>query len=83
MNKKVPFKTVESDLDEICIDKIGEEYRIFQQSDDGGNHVVIAFEKKLPKDTRKLIKNPYMGWRIIFLIVPEGYLEVFHPLKIA
>jgi len=80
-SKKKPFKEVEDALHEICIMEIGEEYRILQQSDDGGNHIVVAFENKLPANTRDLISTPYMGWRTMFLICPEGYLSVFHPLQ--
>ena len=78
---KVNYSEAEDRLHEICIEDIGEEYRIYISSDDGGNHIVVAFEENLPEDARSKIENPFMGWRLIFLIVPEGYLEVFHPLN--
>ncbi len=80
-SKKKSFKEVEEILHEICIMEIGEEYRVLQQSDDGGTHVVVAFEGQIPPNARDLLPGKFMGWRLIILIVPEGYLSVFHPLK--
>lgn len=68
-------------LHEICIEQIGEEYRVLKKSDDGGNHLVVAFEKQAPPNVHNLIPGSFMGWRVIILITPEGYLEVFHPIK--
>tara|TARA_Y100001970_G_C14034638_1_gene750430 strand:+ start:553 stop:816 length:264 start_codon:yes stop_codon:yes gene_type:complete len=79
--QKAPKSEVEDALHEICIEDIGEEYRILWQSDDGGNHVVVAFEGICPPKSKELIKSPFMGWRLIKLICPIGYLEVFHPLN--
>ena len=72
---------VEDKLHEICIADIGEEYRVLWQSDDGGNHIVVAFEETVPSLAKELIPRPFCGWRLIFLICPPGFLEVFHPLK--
>ena len=72
---------VEDKLHEICIEKIEEEYRVLWQSDDGGHHVVVAFENKCPPLAKKLLSSTFMGWRLILLIVPDGYLSVFHPLN--
>ena len=77
---KTPKDEVEDILHEICIADIGEEYRILWQQDDGGTHLVVAFEDKMPENARELIASPFMGWRTIFLICPIGYLECFHPL---
>ena len=79
--KKFPKSEVEDRLHEICIEDIGEEYRVLWQSDDGGNHLVVAFEDKFPPNTREFISTPFMGWRTIFLICPVGYLNCFYPLK--
>tara|TARA_B100000214_G_C23890210_1_gene591394 strand:+ start:244 stop:501 length:258 start_codon:yes stop_codon:yes gene_type:complete len=78
--EKKSFSEVEDVLHEICIMEIGEEYRILQQSDDGGNHVVVAFEKSIPPNAKQYLPGNFMGWRLIIMIVPEGYLKVFHPL---
>ena len=80
-NSKASFSEAEDVLHEICIADIGEEYRIFLKSDDGGNHIVVAFEEEVPELATQKITRPFMGWRLIFLIVPEGYLQVFHPLN--
>tara|TARA_E500000331_G_scaffold346116_2_gene384552 strand:- start:298 stop:555 length:258 start_codon:yes stop_codon:yes gene_type:complete len=79
--EKKPFNEIEDLLHEICIIEIGEEYRIFQQSDDGGNHVVVAFEKSVPSNAKQYLPGIFMGWRLIIMVVPEGYLKVFHPLN--
>lgn len=72
---------VEDELHEICIDKIGEEYRILWQQDDGGNHIVVAFEGECPSLAKELIQSTFRGWRLIKLICPIGYLQVFYPLN--
>mgnify|MGYP003122973566 CR=1 FL=1 len=79
--KKFPKEEVEDVLHEICIAEIEEEYRVLWQSDDGGHHIVVAFEEKIPPKAKELIQSPFMGWRLIKLICPEGYLGVFYPLK--
>ena len=51
------------------------------ESDDCGNHVVIKVERNTD-DTTGLKDRPdtrrYMGWRYMFLSVPEGYLSAFY-----
>ena len=54
-DNKASFKEAESVLDEICIADIGEEYRIFLKSDDGGNHIVVAFEEQQPEDKQSKV----------------------------
>ena len=78
---KSPKNEVEDRLHEICIDDIGEEYRILWQQDDGGSHVVVAFEDEVPPAAKNLLDSPFMGWRLIKLICPQGYLQVFYPLN--
>ena len=68
-------------IDEICIDQIGEEYRAILESDDGGFHVSVYFEEKCPELAKKTFHGNFFGWRTIIIIVPKGYLEVFHPIK--
>jgi hypothetical protein len=79
--KKSPKKVVEEKLHEILIEDIGEEYRILWESDDGGNHVVVAFEEFCPPITKTLLPGDFMGWRLIRKICPAGYLEAFYPIK--
>ena len=79
--KKSPKEKVEDALHEICIEEIGEEYRVLWKTDDGGNHIVVAFEEKVPEVAKKLLSAVFMGWRLILMICPHGYLEVFYPLK--
>ena len=79
--QKSPFKNVEDVLHEICIMEIGEEYRILQQSDDGGNHIVVAFEEQVPPVAKKYLTGSFMGWRLLIMTVPAGYLQVFYPLN--
>ena len=79
--EKSPKKIVEDILHEICIDKLGEEYRILWESDDGGNHIVVAFEEFCPPGSKEYLPGQFMGWRLIKKICPSGYLEVFYPIK--
>jgi len=71
---------VDDALHEICITEWDTEYRVLWKDDDGGNHVVVAFEG-VPENCHEKLKSPFMGWRLIKLNVPEGYLKVFHPLN--
>ena len=68
-------------IDEICIGKIGEEYRAKIESDDGGNHLSIYFEGSCPALAKEYFHGSFHGWDTVIIIVPEGYLAVFHPLK--
>ena len=78
--KKATKEEVEDKLHDICITNWDTEFRVLWQSDDGGHHVVVAFEGEVPPDSKELLKSPFMGWRLIRMKVPEGYLGVFHPL---
>ena len=80
LKNKAPKEDVEDKLHEICIADIGEEYRVLWQNDDGGLHIVVAFEEEVPALAKQLIISPFMGWRLVKLITPQGYLEVFYPL---
>ena len=77
--KKASKEEVEDALHEICISNWDTEYRVYWKNDDGGLHVVVAFEG-VPEDSADLMPTYFMGWRLIRLNVPEGYLETFHPL---
>ena len=66
--KKAPKTEVDDALHEICITDWDTEFRVLFQSDDMGEHVAVA------------LRTPFMGWRLVRLEVPEGYLGVFYPL---
>ena len=80
MKKKAPRLEVEDHLTETCILNWDTEFRVLFQSDDGGNHVAVAFEGEVPLSSKEILRSPYMGWRLVRLLVPEGYLAVFYPL---
>ena len=82
LKNKAPKNEVEDALHELCIVEWDTEYRILWQSDDMGEHIVVAFESAVPDDSKYKIHTPYMGWRIIRTEVPEGYLGAFHPLVV-
>lgn len=77
---KADKKDVLDKIHEICISNWDTEYRTYFQSDDGGEHVMVAFEEQVPPGSKEKIMSPFMGWRLIKLVVPEGYLAAFHPL---
>ena len=72
---------VEDAFHEVCISEWDTEYRVYWQSDDGGNHLVVAFEGQAPADSLEKLTKVSQGIRFVRLIVPEGYLAVFHPLQ--
>ena len=55
---------VEDKLSELCILEWDTEFRILFQSDDMGEHVVVAFEGEVPPDSKDKIKSSFMGWRV-------------------
>ena len=80
MKKKASKIDVDDALNELCILKWDTEFRVLFQSDDMGLHVVVAFENAVPSDSKEILRSPFMGWRLIRMEVPEGYLAAFHPL---
>ena len=78
--KKAHKSVVDDALNELCILNWDTEYRVLFQSDDMGEHVVVAFEGEAPEDSKEKIRTPYMGWRAIRMVVPIGYLGAFYPL---
>ena len=78
--KKAPREEVEDKIYDICITNWDIEFRVLWQSDDGGNHVVVAFEGEIPIEAKNELRSPFMGWRLMRMLVPEGYLGVFYPL---
>ncbi len=82
LKKKAPKIDVDDALNELCILKWDTEFRVLFQSDDMGEHVVVAFEGTVPPDSKEILCTPYMGWRLIRVEVPEGYLAAFHPMGV-
>ena len=79
--KNKATKTAAEDaLHELCIVNWDTEYRVLFQADDMGEHIAVAFEGAVPEDSREILRTPYMGWRLVRLVVPTGYLAAFHPL---
>ena len=78
--KKAQKNDVDDALNELCILNWDTEYRVLFQSDDMGEHVVVAFEGEVPSDSKDILRTPFMGWRLVRLEVPEGYLGTFYPL---
>jgi len=71
--------TVKEIIHDICIDTIGEEYRVFVRSDDGGTHLEVWFEEKVPVKAKELLSSPFKGWRLLKKTCPTGYLAAFFP----
>tara|TARA_B100000212_G_scaffold334902_1_gene306198 strand:- start:1838 stop:2083 length:246 start_codon:yes stop_codon:yes gene_type:complete len=72
---------VEDAFHDVCISQWDTEYRVFWKADDGGNHLVVAFEGAAPKDSHDKLQSVSQGVRFVRLVVPVGYLEVFYPLN--
>ena len=77
---KMNEKDVEDHIDTICILNWDTEYRVVFASDDMGRHVSVLFEGEVPEESKDLLRSPFQGWRILRIIVPEGYLAAYHPL---
>lgn len=77
---KANKEDVEHRLDTICILNWDTEYRVVFNSDDMGEHISVFFEGEVPEDSRFLLVSPFHGWRLVRIMVPEGYLEAFYPL---
>jgi len=51
------------------------------ESDDGGSHIVLRVERNEDDTTgykKTFPAGSYMGWRVLKVSVPSGYLEVFY-----
>ena len=56
------------------------QFAVAFESDDGGTHVCVRIERN-PDDTigyTERIEGKIMGWRVIHMNVPDGYLRVFY-----
>ena len=78
---KASKKEVIASLYKDAVEWTDNNFVITSESDDGGGHIVLRIERK-EDDSSGLKEDPpfnqYMGWRVIFLSVPPGYLEVFY-----
>lgn len=72
---------IEDQIDAICIVNWDTEYRVVFAADDGGNHISVMFEGEVPHESKDLLVSPFQGWRLVRIMVPEGYLGVFYPLS--
>jgi hypothetical protein len=72
---------LEEKLHEILIEEIGEEYRFLWKSDDSGIKPTIMFEEVCPDLAIKKLLGRFMGWDLILVTCPKGYLEIFHPIE--
>ena len=81
LKKKAPKSEVEDALHELCIVEWDTEYRNLWQSDDMGEHIVIAFESAVPDDSKDNIRTPFLVWRVLRTEVPTRYLQAFHPTE--
>jgi hypothetical protein len=69
-------------LMEFIADNWTERFTANFRSDDGGVHIQAVFEvddpdEKLPGDIREKFGAKWMGWRLILLKVPHGYVDAF------
>ena len=71
---------VEDRIDTVCILNWDTEYRVVFDSDDMGSHVSVYIEGEAPPESKELLISPFQGWRLVRIIVPEGYLAEFYPL---
>ena len=78
-SNKMPGEEALEKIDEICIEQVGEEYRVKIDNDDGGRVINVLFEEEVPQLARDLLRSPFFGWRLVRTIVPKGYLAVFYP----
>ena len=59
-------------------------YNIKFESDDGGKHIALYVEVEDPlaplpaADREAWVVHTWMGWRLIVLKAPRGYIKAFH-----
>ncbi len=74
-------KEVIAALHKDAVEWTDNKFIVTSESDDGGAHFVLHIERN-SDDTTGLKDRPpfnkYMGWRVLFLNVPEGYLSAFY-----
>lgn len=78
---KLNKEETEDQIDTICILNWDTEYRVVFASDDMGNHISVLFEGEVPHESKDLLVSPFQGWRLVRIMVPEGYLGAFYPLS--
>ena len=78
---KAPQKEVFTALMKEAVEYTDNTFIVCFESDDTGMHVVLKVERN-EDDTSGFKKFPdvskYMGWRLMCVHVPKGYLHVFY-----
>jgi len=78
---KASKKEVFDTLMKEAVDFTDNRYVVCFESDDTGSHIALKVEKN-EDDTTGFKKFPdwgkYMGWRLLKINVPSGYLDVFY-----
>jgi len=76
---KAPKKEVREALMAAAVDITDSHFTVAFESDDTGSHVVVYIERN-PDGTKAFsesIAGKFMGWRVIHMNVPDGYIPVF------
>jgi len=79
--EKTPKEEARQKLIELVEKHADENFDVFFESDDGGNHIALVFEVDNPKESlsRKLMDSVWgprwMGWRFVVVKVPFGYID--------
>ena len=80
---KATKKELREALMQIATELTDTQFTVTFQSDDGGHHAVIVAEREegseeSPFKNLDALPRGFMGWRIIKLHVPAGYISVFY-----
>lgn len=83
--EKAPKKELREALMGLLVDKTPNRFTVRFDSDDGGGHVVAIVERdagqscndRTPYDGWDDRPTKFMGWRILYMHVPDGYIDVF------
>jgi len=77
--EKAPKADVRKALMGVATDLTNNQFTVAFESDDTGAHVCVYIERN-PDDTlgwRERPPHKFMGWRVITMNVPNGYIPVF------
>ena len=83
--KKAPKKETREALMGLLVDNTPNRFTVRFDSDDGGGHVVAIIERNpgescdglSPYDNWQDRPMKFMGWRVLYMHVPDGYIDVF------
>ena len=76
---KAPEKEVREALMKAAVDITDNRFTVTFESDDTGKHACLYIERN-PDDTcgfDERMDTKFMGWRVIHMNVPDGYIPVF------